>query len=98
MDVAAKDMLYQFELNRIAETLVRTHVKEIPEVADEAELEVENGERGAVPKRTKMTAIPPNEVRLDMHGHFSEYVPLKSQMRCHNQGCSRKTRIQMHKM
>ncbi|KAH9374926.1 hypothetical protein HPB48_021897 [Haemaphysalis longicornis] len=61
MDVAAKDMLDQFELkNRIAKTRIRTHVKEIPEVADEAELEVENGESVAVPKRTKVTAIPRN--------------------------------------
>lgn len=98
MDVAAKDMLDQFEFkNRIAETLIRTHVKEIPEVADEAELEVENGESVAVPKRTKVTAIPPNEVRLDMHGHFPEHVPLKSQMRCRNQGCSGKTRIRCTK-
>ncbi|KAH9364169.1 hypothetical protein HPB48_015426 [Haemaphysalis longicornis] len=98
MDVAAKDMLDQFEFkNRIAETLLRTHVKKIPEVADEAELEVENGESVAVPKRTKVTAIPPNEVRLDMHGHFPEHVPLKSQMRCRNQGCSGKTRIRCTK-
>ncbi|KAH9380006.1 hypothetical protein HPB48_006176 [Haemaphysalis longicornis] len=94
MDVAAKDMLDQFEFkHRIAKTLLRAHVKKIQEVADAAELEVENGESVPVPKRTKVMAIPPNEVRLNMHGHFPEHVPLNSQMRCRNQGCSGKTRL-----
>ncbi|KAH9378698.1 hypothetical protein HPB48_015791 [Haemaphysalis longicornis] len=98
MDVDAKDMLPQFEFkNRIAETSIRTHVKEIPEVTGEAELEVENGESVAVPKRTKVTAIPPNKVRLDMHGQFQDHVPLKCQNRCRNQGRSGKTRIRCTK-
>lgn len=98
MDVAAKDILDQFEFkNRVAETLIRAHVDEMQEAVNEVEQDLEIGETAALPKRTKVTSMPPSEVRLDKYGHFPEHVPLKSQMRCRNQGCSGKTRVRCTK-
>ncbi|KAH9382798.1 hypothetical protein HPB48_023360 [Haemaphysalis longicornis] len=92
-------MLDQFEFkNRIAETLIRTHVKEIPEVADEAELEVENGESVAVPKRTKVTAIPPNEVRFGYAWALSRACAPEVSNEVPQPRLQRKNPHQMHKM
>ncbi|KAL3219426.1 hypothetical protein MRX96_030440 [Rhipicephalus microplus] len=98
MDVAAKDILDQFQFkNRVAEALIRAHVDEMQEAVNEVEQDLEIGETAALPKRTKVTSMLPSEVRLDKYGHFPEHVPLKSQMRCRNQGCSGKTRVRCTK-
>ncbi|XP_049268932.1 piggyBac transposable element-derived protein 2-like [Rhipicephalus sanguineus] len=60
MDVAAKDILDQFEFkNRVAETLIRAHVDEMQEAVNEVEQDLEIGETAALAKRTKVTSMPP---------------------------------------
>ncbi|KAH7956744.1 hypothetical protein HPB52_012360 [Rhipicephalus sanguineus] len=65
MDVAAKDILDQFEFkNRVAETLIRAHVDEMQEAVNEVEQDLEIGETAALPKRTKVTPMPPKRRQL----------------------------------
>lgn len=63
MNVTAKDILDQFQFkDRVAETLIRAHIKEVAEVENVADLALEIGRSAAVPKRSKVISIPPNEV------------------------------------
>ncbi|KAL3229423.1 hypothetical protein MRX96_023606 [Rhipicephalus microplus] len=63
MDVAAKNILDQFEFkNRVAETLIRAHVDEMQEAVNEVEQDLEIGETAALPKRTKVTSMPPTAI------------------------------------
>lgn len=44
-------------------------------------------------KRGKVTALPPDDVRYDLTGHFPEHQMLGSHNRCRNPGCSGKSRV-----
>ncbi|KAH9374984.1 hypothetical protein HPB48_007850 [Haemaphysalis longicornis] len=60
----------------------------------EAEVDSDEEEaQASATKRGKVTALPPDDVRYNMTGHFPEHQKLGSHNRCGNPGCSGKSRV-----
>lgn len=82
--------LLDFKAN-VANVLLKAHPAR--ELRSSMSSDTDKQQSDVAAKRSKVTPLPPDEVRYDQVGHFPQHEKLPSQMKCRYPGCGGKSRV-----